>query len=177
MHVLMISAYPRQDSLSAVLRNAACSALESAGHTVELCDLYAEGFRPYLTAKEWTSFRDDSGMLPGVEDHVESLRRAEALLLVYPTWWYGMPAKLKGWFERGRHRTAAAEYPADRGGHHLWLPPLPALAYRPHRPLCHRHPGARHRRQGEARTTTRQRATMDPVARAAGSCVIDRHLP
>ena len=25
---------------------------------------------------------------------------AEAILLIYPTWWYGLPAMLKGWFDR-----------------------------------------------------------------------------
>jgi NAD(P)H dehydrogenase (quinone) len=28
------------------------------------------------------------------------VRRAEGLLLVYPTWWFGMPALLKGWLDR-----------------------------------------------------------------------------
>ena len=29
-----------------------------------------------------------------------ALRQAEALLLIYPTWWFGMPAMLKGWLDR-----------------------------------------------------------------------------
>ncbi len=36
----------------------------------------------------------------GLEDHAAALRRAEALLLVYPTWWFGPPAMLKGWLDR-----------------------------------------------------------------------------
>jgi putative NADPH-quinone reductase len=100
MRVLMIYAHPREDSLAAALRDATKAALESAGHAVELRDLYAEGFAPALTAEEFVSFRDGRGVLAGIEDHVESLRRAEALVLVHPTWWYGMPAMLKGWFDR-----------------------------------------------------------------------------
>lgn len=100
MRVLMIYAHPREDSLCAALRDAARAALESAGHQVEVRDLYAEGFRPALSPKEHGRYHDASGNLAGIEDHAESLRRTDALLLVYPTWWYGMPAMLKGWFDR-----------------------------------------------------------------------------
>ena len=32
--------------------------------------------------------------------YAELLQNAEALIFVYPTWWSGLPAQLKGWFER-----------------------------------------------------------------------------
>ena len=96
----MVYAHPRPDSLSAALRDAAKAALESAGHRVELRDLHAEGFNPVLSAEERGRYHDVPGNLQGIEDHVAALRRAEALLLVHPTWWYGMPAILKGWFDR-----------------------------------------------------------------------------
>jgi putative NADPH-quinone reductase len=100
MRVLMIHSHPRADSLSAALRDAAKAALESAGHTVELRDLYAEGFQPAMSAEERGRHHEVPRNLEGIEDHVASLQRAEALVLVYPTWWYGMPAMLKGWFDR-----------------------------------------------------------------------------
>ena len=100
MQILMIHAHPRADSLSAALRDAAKAALEAGGHRVELRDLYAEGFNPVLSAEERGRYHDVPDNLEGIEDHVASLRRAEALVLVHPTWWYGMPAILKGWFDR-----------------------------------------------------------------------------
>jgi putative NADPH-quinone reductase len=100
MRVLLIHCHPRPDSFSAALRDAARAALEQAGHEVELRDLYAEGFVPAMGAAERSTYHDAPGNLAGIEEHVASLRRAEALLLVYPTWWYGMPAMLKGWFDR-----------------------------------------------------------------------------
>ncbi|MGG5885975.1 NAD(P)H-dependent oxidoreductase [Falsiroseomonas sp. HC035] len=100
MRVLMIYCHPRPDSLCAALRDAAKAALEAKGHQVDLRDLYAEGFQPVLTAEERGRYHDPETNLAGIEDHVESLRRADALLLVHPTWWYGMPAMLKGWFDR-----------------------------------------------------------------------------
>ncbi|WP_237213850.1 NAD(P)H-dependent oxidoreductase [Falsiroseomonas oryziterrae] len=100
MQVLMIHAHPRADSLSAALRDAAKAALEGAGHRVELRDLYAERFDPVLSSEERDRYHDVPANLEGIEDHVASLRRAEALVLVYPTWWYGLPAILKGWLDR-----------------------------------------------------------------------------
>ena len=38
--------------------------------------------------------------IPALEPHIEQLKWAEAILFVYPTWWYGLPAMLKGWFDR-----------------------------------------------------------------------------
>lgn len=100
MHALMIYAHPRADSLNAALRDAAKAGLEAAGHSVEVRDLYAEGFQPAMTAEERGAYHDTANNLAGIEDHVESLRHAETLVLVHPTWWYGMPAMLKGWFDR-----------------------------------------------------------------------------
>lgn len=100
MRVLMIYCHPRPDSFCAALRDAARSSLESNGHEVEVRDLYAEGFNPALSAEERGRYHEVTDNLAGVENHVASLRQADALLLVHPTWWYGMPAMLKGWLDR-----------------------------------------------------------------------------
>ena len=100
MRVLMIHAHPRADSYSAALRDTARAALEAAGHVVELRDLYAEGFAAALTAQERAVYHTEGANEAGIEDHVAALRRAEALVLIYPTRWYGLPAILKGWFDR-----------------------------------------------------------------------------
>lgn len=100
MRVLMVYCHPREDSYCAALRDAALAALRAKGHEVELRDLYAEGFNPVLSAEERGVYHDLTRNQDGIEAEVAQLQRAEALLLVYPTWWYGMPAMLKGWFDR-----------------------------------------------------------------------------
>ncbi len=100
MRVLVIHCHPRPDSYGAALRDAAVNGLKEAGHAVELRDLYAEAFDPVLSTHERGVYFDEAGNARGLEDHVEALRRAEALVLVYPTWWFGMPAMLKGWLDR-----------------------------------------------------------------------------
>jgi NAD(P)H dehydrogenase (quinone) len=100
MRVLLIHCHPRPDSFSAALRDAAVDALTSSGHSVEVRDLYAEAFDPVLSAHQRGVYFDEAQNVHGVEDHVAALRRAEGLVLVYPTWWFGMPAMLKGWLDR-----------------------------------------------------------------------------
>ena len=100
MRVLVIYCHPRPDSFSAALRDAAIDALTAAGHSVDLRDLYAEGFDPVLSSGQRGAYFDESENKRGVEDHIAALRRAEGLVLVYPTWWFGMPAMLKGWVDR-----------------------------------------------------------------------------
>jgi len=100
LHVLLIYCHPRDDSFCAALRDAAVIGLRAADHTVEVRDLYAEGFVPVLDADERGRYYHPPANLSGIEAHVAALRRADALLLVYPTWWFGLPAMLKGWFDR-----------------------------------------------------------------------------
>jgi putative NADPH-quinone reductase len=100
MRVLLVHAHPVPESFSASLRQAVAAGLARAGHSVDVLDLHAEDFRAHLTAEERRRYHDVPGNLSGLEDHVARLRAAEALVLVYPTWWYGLPALLKGWLDR-----------------------------------------------------------------------------
>jgi len=100
MRVLVVHCHPRPQSFAAALREAVLAGLERAGHEADVIDLYAEGFVPALSAEERERYHTEGGNLEGIADHVARLRAAEALVLVYPTWWYGMPAMLKGWFDR-----------------------------------------------------------------------------
>ena len=100
MRVLVIYCHPRPDSFSAALRDAVLRGLAEAEHSVVLRDLYLEGFDPVLPAGQRGAFYDEGDNALGLGDHVAALRRAEGLVLVYPTWWFGMPAMLKGWFDR-----------------------------------------------------------------------------
>lgn len=100
MKILVVYCHPRADSYAAALRDAVCTTLAARGHAVDLLDLYAEGFRPVMDADERGRYNDPAVNRQGIEDQIERLLRAEALVFVYPTWWYGMPAMLKGWFDR-----------------------------------------------------------------------------
>jgi putative NADPH-quinone reductase len=120
MRFLVVYAHPLDDSFHAALHRRVVAALTGAGHDVDDCDLYAEGFQPVLSAEERRVYHNadaNHGFAPG---DIERLRRCQGLVLVFPTWWFGMPAILKGWFDR------------------VWLPGVAfALADGQTRPLLH----------------------------------------
>lgn len=93
-------AHPAEGSYVAAVRDRVVEALDEAGHQVDLLDLYAEGFAAALTAEELALHRHGPEAKPAIADHAGRLAAAEALVFVYPTWWGGQPAILKGWFDR-----------------------------------------------------------------------------
>ena len=100
MRVLVLYAHPLADSFAAALHRTIVDELRRNGHEIDDCDLYAEGFDPVLSAPERRSYNAPNPDLATVADHVARLKAAEALVLCFPTWWYGMPAILKGYFDR-----------------------------------------------------------------------------
>ena len=100
MRVHLVYAHPSPTSFAAAIRDRVVAALEAGGHEVDVFDLYAASFNPVLSPSEWAANGDPAKNQAGVEAEVARLRAAEALVLCFPTWWYGMPAILKGWFDR-----------------------------------------------------------------------------
>jgi NAD(P)H dehydrogenase (quinone) len=101
MLALVVVAHPSTDSYCRALATRAEAGLRSAGHEVVVLDLYDVGFRVAMTPDERHAYHGDSPILdPMVAEHAALVQRAEAIVFVYPTWWSGLPAMLKGWLER-----------------------------------------------------------------------------
>jgi putative NADPH-quinone reductase len=100
MKVLLVSAHPVEDSYNAALARAARGARVRGGHAVDHLDLYAEGFDPVLGREERLGYHAIPANRAPVEGYVARLMAAEALVFVFPVWCYGVPAMLKGFFDR-----------------------------------------------------------------------------
>ncbi len=116
MKVLILYAHPEPTSFNGALKDAAVQTLEGTGHEVRVIDLYATGFDPVLKAEDFAAGRLDPIRLDigreqtrAVEQETqpEEIAAAQAalawtdlLILQFPMWWYGMPAIMKGWFDR-----------------------------------------------------------------------------
>lgn len=100
MNVLVLFAHPVRDSYCAALHRTVVEELTAAGHQVDDCDLYAEGFDPVMSEQDRLDYHSYPKNIEKVAGHVERLRRAEALVIVAPVWNFGYPAILKGYFDK-----------------------------------------------------------------------------
>jgi putative NADPH-quinone reductase len=53
-----------------------------------------------MGAREHAEYEDEILNIAPVARDVDDLRWCDTLIFVYPTWWYGLPAMLKGWLDR-----------------------------------------------------------------------------
>ena len=74
--------------------------MEDKGYKVIVKNLYKENFNPVLTKAERASYYEKLFDNSQIESDINQLREAELLVLIFPTWWFGFPAILKGWFDR-----------------------------------------------------------------------------
>ncbi|NLU81943.1 NAD(P)H-dependent oxidoreductase [Rhodococcus sp. HNM0569] len=110
--VLWVSAHPLESSLSAHLRGVGVGVLRAEGADVVESDLYAMRWNPVVGHGDFAKGVDGSvnvrtaaafrrGELgEDVRAEQDKLRAADLVVVQFPLWWYGMPAILKGWFDR-----------------------------------------------------------------------------
>ena len=97
MHVLTVLDHPDPRSFSAAAAQRFMDGAQAAGHTTELADLHAEGFDPRWSMGD---INEDAGQPADVLAEQERIARADAICLVFPLFWWGMPAMTKGWVDR-----------------------------------------------------------------------------
>lgn len=100
MRVLYLYCHPLPGSFHAAIRARAMAGLAVAQHEVDLLDLYAEKFDPVMSEAARRDYHDTSRNQAGLESYVARLRAAQALVVQFPVWSFGMPAMLKGYFDR-----------------------------------------------------------------------------
>ena len=100
MHVLVVTAHPSSTSRTQAVARAIVDDIKGAGHTAELADLAAEGFDPVFGPADWEAQNGEAPRSPEVHAEHARLDRADRLVLVYPVYWWSMPALLKGWIDR-----------------------------------------------------------------------------
>ena len=96
---LVVYCHPSSESFVAELRNRVVAALTAGGAEVRLTDLYSDDFDPAFSADERADHLEP-GTDPSIASYADDLQWCDTLVLVYPTWWSGQPAMLKGWMDR-----------------------------------------------------------------------------
>ncbi len=101
MKTLLVLAHPRRASLSGQVADTFAVAAAANGHTFELADLAAEGFDPVLREADEPDWSNaDKVYSEAVRQEMRRIERNEATVMVFPIWWWSMPALLKGWIDR-----------------------------------------------------------------------------
>lgn len=114
MRVLVVYAYPNHEGFAHAVCQNVLEGLREAGAAYDLIDLYEEGFNPMLVFNA-TKHRSQMKTDPETAHYRELVTRSDHLIFVYPTWWSGMPAMLRGFFDRvfasGFAYTYSGPYP------------------------------------------------------------------
>ncbi|MDA1361347.1 NAD(P)H oxidoreductase [Glycomyces luteolus] len=98
---LVVMAHHRADSLTAALARRTADRLDAAGYRVDFLDLQREGFDPRNRVEDEPDYGNrDKRYSDEVHAHAERLLAADVVAAVFPVWWFGLPALLKGWIDR-----------------------------------------------------------------------------
>ncbi|MDQ0642951.1 NAD(P)H-dependent oxidoreductase [Microbacterium murale] len=100
MSSLVVVSHADRTSLTHNAARAAFDAIQAAGGEVEFADLAAENFDPRFTAADLDLYRGKGGVPDEIVAEQERVDRADHLILVFPMYWWSMPALLKGWIDR-----------------------------------------------------------------------------
>ncbi len=115
MNILVVYAHHEPSSFVAALKNITEEELTRQGHQVFVSDLYAQGFNPVADKYDFTALsgrhfnymleqkyamQHNIGFAPDITAEMQKVQSAQMILWIFPLWWSGMPAMLKGWFDR-----------------------------------------------------------------------------
>lgn len=102
MHALIVVAHPEPASLTHAIAAEIAEglSLSDPGNSYEIADLSAEGFDPRFIAADLAVHRTKATAPADVAAEQARIDRADALVLVFPVYWWSMPGLLKGWIDR-----------------------------------------------------------------------------
>lgn len=99
MKHLVLFCHPSQESFNHAVLEAYCSELKDNGHEVTVRNLYQSPLHPILTQEEYEEALK-ARYQPEVAQEQELISWCDCLTMIYPIWWGGMPALLKGYVDR-----------------------------------------------------------------------------
>lgn len=108
MNILIIYAHPNAESFNYAILNTLKNSISSQNNT-KILDLNKENFDPVLRFDKENKRRDLKDD-PATLELRSQLTWADHLIFIFPIWWGGMPAILKGYIDRVFAKGFAYEY-------------------------------------------------------------------
>lgn len=102
MHALIVVSHPVKNSLTHRVATAVAQGITAASreNSVEIADLTQEGFNPVFSAADYEAFQQARAFPADVIAEQRRIDNADALVLVFPVYWWTMPGMMKGWIDR-----------------------------------------------------------------------------
>ena len=115
MHALIVVSHPLNTSLTHSVAAAIAQGVAESGshHSAEIADLTREGFSPVFAEPDIAAFRQTGATPSDAIAEQARIDNADALVLVFPIYWWSMPGLLKGWIDRVFSNGWAYEETAD----------------------------------------------------------------
>lgn len=112
--LIVLAHHNGENSLNGTIFQAAKELFEEEGDNVEVSDLYAMKFNPVIskedflhTTKDIVDYAEESRkgyegntLSPDIAAEQEKIKKADLIIIQTPIFWSGLPAILKGWFDR-----------------------------------------------------------------------------
>lgn len=99
MKHLVIYCHPNPHSFSHDILERLIIELNSVDAEIRVRDLYALNFNPTLTEND-LELMEKGHFAPDVTEEHSHIKWADVITFIYPIWWTGMPAVLKGYIDR-----------------------------------------------------------------------------
>lgn len=94
--ILIINGHPVKDSFSFALANAYQKGAEIGKYNVSRINIRDLDFNPNLEF----GYKKTLVLEPDIENAINLIKQADHIVWIYPMWWYGAPALLKGFIDR-----------------------------------------------------------------------------
>lgn len=100
MKNLILYAHPYDESYCAAILENLIREFEKQNQTYDLIDLYKEKFNPVLEKHELALYSQGKFVDPKVQEYQNRFKDVDHLWIIFPVWWYDLPAILKGFFDK-----------------------------------------------------------------------------
>ena len=95
-NILIINGNPNKNSFNYALSEAYIRGLISTQNTMSIINISELNFDPNLQY----GYNQRTELEPGLIDSIEQIKKADHIVWIFPMWWYGYPAMMKGFIDR-----------------------------------------------------------------------------
>jgi NAD(P)H dehydrogenase (quinone) len=115
MNIFIVYWHPEPWSFNGALFAKACETFAGGGHETKISNLFAMGFDPVSSRRNFSTVKDPQyfkqqieelhatevrGFSTEIEAELQKIEWCDLMVWQFPLWWFGLPAALKGWVDR-----------------------------------------------------------------------------